>query len=1211
MASKTSYLGLGYFDYKDRLDTSISARVEAERFNIIDRQLYGLFSIFGDGVVRGMQAVVRQSALTGTQVIEVQPGTVIVRGKAYSTDSAVEISDIGMSGEFYLYMSDSAMAQGERRLSFVFDRSPLSNIGVRLCRVVAPGGDVSSVDNSVKQEISFKSIAQQEIASHRHSGTPSRIDLLREVKNALPGARVKSFDASKISSGVIPSSRIPKVDHSDLKNKGVLSHTELESLALHLASFSRVLMSEVASRNLMQQSILLRRSFPLSRDESVNMVTFVPGVSPSTMLDMDLTTAIYNPQSGCIAGAPRPVGRRIQISYRSPQAIQSGSQIENLQFVASSYILTSSFGSSSSVQFKDSFENATGGNLPIPGFSSGTEIATDAIKILANTSSVTDGAFSANIISGRKERSVYKRIVAANNNWNAFNRLFVDVKCVSASHPVVYMYFKSISGSETVNSERFVLLGQDEVTSGSNSGFKTVEFNIETYDRSDVKEIVFEVDDASVDFSFLVDNVKTSSVETSNTVYSNYGFIRYRYNSSSIVFLNSIFYDIQNNNNTRYEVRYRAGRTLTEMQTSEFSAPVGSGDYIGSVCSFVEIEVRLFTNSSKNSTPSFTGMDISLDVPEGRPEFLFDTAAEWETGSYSAVDIHPEEGGFIAIKDPLETGDLVYVQQDRIQQLMLLGGKYTPRRAWLGGNLLISPVAAMDASDSAPVSTFDQPSRVTRLANRNILISDTYNNRILMLDSDGKLIKGFGGAFFTNRQQGNVPLTAVYNNRNGMLQIVFGFNVPSTVNIDFISLRIGSSIIRLSSRDTVINAGYPKNVLAIKLAADRISMIASMPSSASINARLENALFGSEFEFNKESPVYIYSHGVDGLKVFVGDFAFVSHIVHPICAVQDSSGNIFAANSTIFFDRLRAGLRDDTDEFFIPPAVSTKFYVIATLDEATAALNPTVVFVNDADAAGSANVDSEPLIFKDATGAQFKGSVSVSQVSNLSAEVTVNANADDVNKTFLGKVKVRIFVGSGTARTEIPASPFLIEKRITVVELPSESGDPNVPDMPSLVKINGVTGELIRSYGNNGTFTFSDFTLGGINIDEDNNRIALAGIFKLDSSVSPPPPNINPTTFRGQAALLLQYYRGRFVEMALDTFEYVRKYDSPDGLYCSDISMEQDGQYVIAESAVTNASGRAVKLDPFGNITFSFGGGQFGVINKISSTNDGSLIFST
>ena len=150
----------------------------------------------------------------------------------------------------------------------------------------------------------------------------------------------------------------------------------------------------------------------------------------------------------------------------------------------------------------------------------------------------------------------------------------------------------------------------------------------------------------------------------------------------------------------------------------------------------------------------------------------------------------------------------------------------------------------------------------------------------------------------------------------------------------------------------------------------------------------------------------------------------------------------------------------------------------------------------------------------------------------------------------------------------------------------------------------------MKSFGNNDTFTFSDFTLGGISIDEANNRIALAGIFKYDSSSAPPVGNADPNTFRGQAALLLKNRRGRMLEMSMDEFEIIRKYDSPDGLYCSDIE-QFDGQYVIAESAILSANGRAIILDPNNIITFAFSGGQFGVINKITPTNDGSLIFST
>ena len=53
MAGKTRHFGLAYFDYKDRLDTSVSVKLERDRFITIDDQLFGLFSIFGNGIVNG------------------------------------------------------------------------------------------------------------------------------------------------------------------------------------------------------------------------------------------------------------------------------------------------------------------------------------------------------------------------------------------------------------------------------------------------------------------------------------------------------------------------------------------------------------------------------------------------------------------------------------------------------------------------------------------------------------------------------------------------------------------------------------------------------------------------------------------------------------------------------------------------------------------------------------------------------------------------------------------------------------------------------------------------------------------------------------------------------------------------------------------------------------------------------------------------------
>lgn len=71
-------------------------------------------------------------------------------------------------------------------------------------------------------------------------------------------------------------------------------------------------------------------------------------------------------------------------------------------------------------------------------------------------------------------------------------------------------------------------------------------------------------------------------------------------------------------------------------------------------------------------------------------------------------------------------------------------------------------------------------------------------------------------------------------------------------------------------------------------------------------------------------------------------------------------------------------------------------------------------------------------------------------------------------------------------------------------------------------------------------------------------------------------------------------------------FEYI----SSEGLLVSDVDIDSENQYVVAESSF-DQSGRVIKLDPFGNIVFSFGESIYSVINRISVQSDDSIVIST
>ncbi len=130
---------------------------------------------------------------------------------------------------------------------------------------------------------------------------------------------------------------------------------------------------------------------------------------------------------------------------------------------------------------------------------------------------------------------------------------------------------------------------------------------------------------------------------------------------------------------------------------------------------------------------------------------------------------------------------------------------------------------------------------------------------------------------------------------------------------------------------------------------------------------------------------------------------------------------------------------------------------------------------------------------------------------------------------------------------------------------------------------------------------------------EDDGRLAIAGSVKTraDTEGALIPPDVDPTTFLGQAVLAMYARTGFVYELSTEDFSVIRKYRSPDGLYPSDVEIYPNDQYLIAESSVINARGRIIVYDSNNNITFQFNSGSFGVINKVTPTNDETFIIST
>ena len=101
MAGKTRHFGLAYFDYKDRLDTSVSVKLERDRFITIDDQLFGLFSIFGNGIVNGFR-MSRGQAADGRSILSIEPGTIFCRNRSYESTETEQLGNYPTNGEFVI-----------------------------------------------------------------------------------------------------------------------------------------------------------------------------------------------------------------------------------------------------------------------------------------------------------------------------------------------------------------------------------------------------------------------------------------------------------------------------------------------------------------------------------------------------------------------------------------------------------------------------------------------------------------------------------------------------------------------------------------------------------------------------------------------------------------------------------------------------------------------------------------------------------------------------------------------------------------------------------------------------------------------------------------------------------------------------------------------------------------------------------------------------
>ena len=201
MASKTNFYNMGYFDFGDILNSGVSASLEIDRFLLIDKQLYGIYQVFGDGVISGWELTDNGFSDENGISLSVASGIGIIKSLAAETFSPKSVNLLPPNSTLNIYAVAQGFTFSSREVNFVASTSTVGGGALFIGTVTTGSNSILTINTENRTLISFEQLVQNQIDTHKHRGTPSKIDLTKEVKNQLTSSKIEDFDAEKIQVG--------------------------------------------------------------------------------------------------------------------------------------------------------------------------------------------------------------------------------------------------------------------------------------------------------------------------------------------------------------------------------------------------------------------------------------------------------------------------------------------------------------------------------------------------------------------------------------------------------------------------------------------------------------------------------------------------------------------------------------------------------------------------------------------------------------------------------------------------------------------------------------------------------------------------------------------------------------------------------------------------------------------------------------------------
>jgi len=1179
MAGLTPFYGLSYFTFGDELGDGINVQREIDRFLVIDKQLYGLYAIFGNGAISGWDLSLRDDFGQNTISLNVSPGIGIINSLAVQTSTTSQVEDLPPNETVGVYAILTSGTVRTRDVLFAWSRTIPSGNAVLLANVTVGEASVTSIDTSVRQEIGFLELIKQEVANHKHRGSPSKIDLQTETRNQLPGARLEDIDTAKITSGRLNPERIPQLEHGDLANTGLLPHAALDSFTRLITSGNRQLLGEVTSVDVMKlitAQYYVADKLNLNLSDLVdfpNLLVCYPGITPNTIMDLDASTAAIDLVTNCISGKPVKQGSISSILWKTNSAFFSAYDRSNVSIALNTVTLTRGGGSSTEIE---DFEQVPRAGVPIPGFSTEVQVVTDDVAVTSEdvASFRTEGFYSGRFDTNREYRLLYTRTLTQNKDWSIYDELILDVKSIAISHGAVYMYFINGEGDTATKSQSYLVLGQDEITDNVDpllNSFERRVFDISKETKNDVRKIVFYTDDSITKQVFWVDNIFVRN----QNLFPPSGYIRFRYSSSVPVTFNSINYESIIPDGCDVRIRIRVANSSALLTRAIFTPNLRSGDVFAMQGTDAEIDVILTSNTTRDKTPTLKSLELQIIVDSSVTGFTIGTAEEWDRGEYineqqKKDDFNPFISN-ILLQDPISVGDLYYIYQNGVNENSPTGDAVYGFRGLLFKELL-SPLQAINVANVDFAPGFKNPFSVYRLENRNFIVADTVNDRVIETTPTGEFVRGIGGHNATDSAY-FYPLTAVYNTRKGTLTICFSQSIQvDKIDITKIKIWIGSAGLLLGSQDTILDNGKNDKILEILLTNDKIDQLTN--PDFDVNVDLLAGFLPTPFSFPASAARLI---GSKGLAVFLGDFIYMNEINRPIYSNVLANGNWMIGNSSIVEDSVSQG---STTNITIAVGDSTTFTV--TVDPPT---------------------EGYQLTWETTIPAELQ------QIITFDTPLPGNQGTVHINSPTESQIRTwqvlftAVYVETATGLTVGTTVNTVVVNIIAATD--STTDTPST--FPSTVEIDFNTESVAFSYS---ALSFSDFTLGAIN-EIDSDKIMISGLLKESDPLPAPQGGDTDETYEEQAVRKLEGYRGKTIILNKKdrsiTFEYI----ASDNSYPSDAIMDSRGYVVIAETSFIGNSGRVIKVDNEGNIVWQIGGGLLSKVNDVRARLNGHVIVST